>query len=192
MLEKLFRYIIIAMIPAMWVFSPQVGGLCAMAERDCGSISEDLDQKTSRLSEYVAALQNAHTERDQNFLSVLNGQIDQIINEIRILEKLLVNCPAKPGDIRPPLSSVKTQDDKFAELNCEDLRKKHIILSRKFNALGRRMQSVFSEATHEQKSEYRDTEDSLRLVESELRRRCAPPPNNPFQKKTRSGERNLR
>jgi hypothetical protein len=144
------------------------------------------------LSEYVSALQNAHFERDHNFMKVLNGQIDQIMTEIRILEESLVNCRARSGEIRSPISPVKTQDDKFADVNCEDLRKKHIILSRKYNALTRRQQSVFSEITPEQKSEYRDTEDSLKLVESELKRRCAPLPQNPPQRKPLQGDRSIR
>lgn len=158
----------------------------AFAQENCDTIASNLEQKMMRLSEYVAALHNAHRERDSHFMTVLNGQIDQALIEIRALEKSLANCAIRPGELKPPISSVKTQDDRFAELNCDDLRKKHIQLSRKFNALSRRQQSVFSEVTPEQKAEYRDTEDSLRIVELELRRRCAPSPKNPFQRKPRA------
>ncbi len=186
--QKLLRYLFVTTMLAMWIACLQPYESCAQSQGACEGIILDLDQKTTRLSEYVSALQNAHIERDHNFIKVLHGQIDNIMNEIRALEKALLNCPVKPGEIKSPLSSVKTQDDKFADLNCEALRKKHIVLSRKYNALARRLQSVFSEATYEQKSEYRDIEDSLRVIESELKRRCAPSPQNPLQKRTRSGD----
>ena len=182
----------ITVLLAMWLVTLQTDECWPLDQDSCENITLNLEQKTSRLGEYVSALQNAHFERDHNFIKVLNGQIDQITIEIRILEKSLQSCRAGSGEIRSPISPVKTQDDKFADLNCEDLRKKHIVLSRKYNALARRQQSVFSEITPEQKSEYRDTEDSLKLVESELKRRCAPMPQNPLQKKPRSGDRSIR
>lgn len=166
--------------------------LVASAQTNCDAISSSLDEKTARLSEYVSALHNAHREKDYQFMKALNGQIDQALMEIRALEKSIAECPKRSGELKSPISSVKTQDDKFADLGCDDLRKKHIQLSRKFNTLARRQQSVLSEVTAEQKAEYRDTDESLKLVESELRRRCAPSPPAPGQRKTRPIDRNFR
>ena len=163
-----------------------------LGQSGCDNITANLDEKTVRLSEYVSALHNAHREKDSHFMNVLNAQIDQVLIDIRSLEKSLANCPNRQGELKPPISSVKTQDDKYADLNCDDLRKKHIQLSRKFNALSRRQQSVLSEVTPEQKAEYRDAEESLKLVESELRRRCAPVPTAPSQRKSRPMDRNFR
>ena len=192
MSREVCRYLLVAALLIVLAVISQSDECHSQGQDTCESVLVNLDQKTNRLSEYISALQNAHLERDHNFIKVLNGQIDQITAEIRVLEKLLVNCRGGSGEIRSPISPVKSQDDKFADLNCEDLRKKHIILSRKYNALARRQKSVFSEITPEQKSEYRDTEDSLKLVESELKRRCSPQPQNPLQKKTRSGDRSIR
>lgn len=163
------------------------------AEDRCAEITKNLEQNSFRLKEYAGALQNAHKGRDFQLITVLNGQIDETLKQIRVGEAELLNCPATKGHGGPAISSVKSQDTKFGDSSCEELKKKYIQLSRKFNSLVRRQQSLLSELTSEQKAEYREAEDSLKAVESELRKRCSPPPApKPFQRKPHAPVRTIR
>jgi hypothetical protein len=164
------------------------------AEDRCAEVYKTLEQNTMRLKEYTTALQNAHRDKDFQLITVLNNQIDETLKQVRVGEAELLNCPSSSGVSGPGISSVKSQDTKFAEASCEELKKKYIQLSRKFNSLARRQQSVLSELSPEQKAEYKETEDSLRAVELELKKRCSPPPApKPFQRKPQQPvNRNLR
>jgi hypothetical protein len=156
----------------------------ASADERCLEIVKTLEQNTSRLKEYAIALQNAHRERDFPMVTLLNSEIDETLKQIRVGEAELLNCPVSTNRTGPALSSVKSQDTKFAEVNCDELKKKHIQLSRKFNSLARRRQSTLSELTNEEKIEFRETEDSLNAVDSELKKRCRPAqPPKPFQRR---------
>ncbi|MFH0958814.1 MAG: hypothetical protein V1897_08940 [Pseudomonadota bacterium] len=156
----------------------------AEAEDRCAEVVKTLEQNTLRLKEYVTALHNAHRERNFHMAPLLNSEIDETLKQIRVGEAELLNCPAVTGATGPGLSSVKSQDTKFAEVNCDELKKKHIQLSRKFNSLARRRQSTLSELTNEEKIEFRETEDSLNAVDSELKKRCRPAqPPKPFQRR---------
>lgn len=157
----------------------------AAADR-CAEVVKTLEQNSVRLREYATALQNAHRDRDFQLITVLNGQIDETLKQIRVGEAELLNCPVQTPLESPGISSVKAHDTKFAGANCEELKKKYIQLSRKFNSLARRQQSLLSELTSEQKAEYKETEDSLNAVESELKKRCTPPSApKPFQRRSR-------
>jgi hypothetical protein len=158
--------------------------LAASADDRCLEIVKTLEQNTLRLKEYATALQNAHRERDFPMVTLLNSEIDETLKQIRVGEAELLNCPVSTNRTGPALSSVKSQDTKFAEVNCDELKKKHIQLSRKFNSLARRRQSTLSELTNEEKIEFRETEDSLNAVDSELKKRCRPAqPPKPFQRR---------
>jgi hypothetical protein len=163
------------------------------AEDRCAEVIRTLEQNSVKFKEYATALQNAHRDRDFQLITVLNGHIDETLRQIRVGEAELLNCPVMATSNGPGISSVKSHDTKFADASCEDLKKKYIQLSRKFNSLARRQQSLLSELTSEQKAEYKETEDSLNAVESEIKKRCTPPPApKPFQRKPRSNERNFR
>ena len=156
------------------------------AEDRCAEVVRTLEQNSVRLREYATALQNAHRDRDFQLITVLNGQIDETLKQIRVGEAELLNCPAQTPLGTSGISSVKLHDTKFAGANCEELKKKYIQLSRKFNSLARRQQSLLSELSAEQKAEYKETEDSLSAVESELKKRCTPPSApKPFQRRSR-------
>jgi hypothetical protein len=172
------------------LFAPQY---TRAADDRCAEVIRTLEQNSVRLREYATALQNAHRDRDFQLITVLNGHIDETLRQIRVGEAELLNCPAAVISNGPGISSVKSHDTKFADANCEDLKKKYIQLSRKFNSLARRRQSLLSELTLEQKAEYKETEDSLNAVESEIKKRCTPPPApKPFQRKPKTNERNFR
>ncbi len=160
----------------------------------CADVIKTLEQNTMRLKEYATALQNAHRDKDFQLITVINNQIDETLKQVRVGEAELLNCPSSANVSGPGITSVKSQDTKFAEASCEELKKKYIQLSRKFNSLARRHQSVLSELSPEQKAEYKETEDSLRAVELELKKRCSPPPApKPFQRKPQQPvNRNLR
>lgn len=156
----------------------------AGANERCRELIKSLEQDTLRLKEYVTALQNAHRERDFQMVTLLNSEIDETLKQIRKGEAEILNCPASIDTNAPALSSVKSQDSKFAEASCDELKKKHIQFSRKFNSLSRRRQSTLSELTNEEKIEFREIEDSLNAVQSELRKRCRPVPTpKPFQRR---------
>jgi small-conductance mechanosensitive channel len=149
-------------------------GVCP-GDDACRSLINELEQKTTRLSEYVSALQNAHRMRDVRLMQALNGQIDQILSEIRAAETTLKECPSKLDVLMPPLAPVKSEENEFANLSCDDLRKKHIQLARKINALARRSESVLTEMTPEQKAEYTETRELLAKVEKMLTTKCTSP-----------------
>lgn len=168
-------------------------GYAAAAEDRCAEVVKILEQNSIRLREYVTALENAHRERDFQLITVLNGQIDETLRQIRVGEAELLNCPAQTNSQSSGISGVKIHDTKFADATCEELKKKFIQLSRKFNSLARRQQSLLSELSPEQKAEYKEAEDSLNAVESELKKRCSPPQApKPFQRKPKTNERNIR
>ncbi len=153
------------------------------AEDRCAEIAKNLEQNSLKLKEYATALQNAHRDRDFQLITVLNGQIDETLKQIRVGEAELLNCPATRGHEGPAISSVKSQDTKFADLSCGDLRKKYIQLLRKYHSLARRQQSVLSELSADEKVELRITEDSLTAVDLELKKRCgSPPAPKPFRR----------
>ncbi|MGC8660069.1 MAG: hypothetical protein ACP5U1_13450 [Desulfomonilaceae bacterium] len=192
--RRLVEYLGIALLTIFF-------GLCivvmfvpfAEAEDHCLEIIKNLEQNSLRLKEYSTALQNAHKERDFQLITVLNGQIDETLKEIRVGEAELLNCPKSFENQGTGISSVKTQDTKFADLSCEDLKKRYIQLSRKFNSLARRQQSLLSELSPAQKAEYKEAEDSIKAVESELRKRCSPPPPpKPFQRRPVGPHRTFR
>ena len=158
--------------------------VAASADERCRELIKTLEQDTLRLKEYVTALQNAHRERDFQMVTLLNSEIDETLKQIRAGEAEILSCPASANTNAPALSSVKSQDSKFAEASCDELKKKHIQFSRKFNSLSRRRQSTLSELTNEEKIEFRETEDSLNAVDSELKKRCRPAPApKPFQRR---------
>ncbi len=174
-------------------FLVAVFAMNSIAEDRCAEIAKNLEQNSFRLKEYAGALQKAHKDRDFQLIAVLNGQIDETLKQIRVGEAELLNCPATRAHDGPAISSVKSQDTKFADSSCEELKKKYIQLSRKFNSLSRRQQSLLSELTSEQKAEYKEAEDSLKAVESELRKRCSPPAApKPFQRKPHAPVRTIR
>ncbi len=155
----------------------------SMAEDRCAEVAKNLEQNSFRLKEYAGALQNAHKNRDFQLITVLNGQIDETLKQIRVDEAELLNCPATKAHDGAAISSVKSQDTKFADLSCDELKKKYIQLSRKYHALARRQKSLLSELTIEEKSDLRETEDSLKAVDLELNKRCGPPPApKPFRR----------
>lgn len=163
------------------------------AEDRCAEVVKTLEQNTMRLKEYATALQNAHRDKDFQLITVLNNQIDETLKQVRVGEAELLNCPSTASGPGLGISSVKSQDTKFAETSCDELKKKHIQLLRKFNSLSRRRQSVLSELSPEERIEFRETEDSLKAVESELNKRCGPPPApKPFQRKPKSSGGNIR
>ncbi len=154
------------------------------AEDRCAEVVKTLELNTMRLKEYATALQNAHRDKDFQLITVLNNQIDETLKQVRVGEAELLNCPSSASVSGPGISSVKSQDTKFAEVNCDELKKKYIQLSRKFHSLERRQKSLLSELTVEEKANLRETEDSLKAVELELKKRCGPPPApKPFQRR---------
>ncbi len=157
------------------ILSALVLPIIAAQDDSCRSLVEDLDRKTSRLGEYVSALRNAHRMRDSQLIQALNGQIDQILSEIRSAEAKLKECPAKVDILTPPVAAVKSEENEFASFSCDDLRKKHIQLSRKMNSLARRSESVLTEMTPEQKADYRETQELLAKVEKLLIDKCVVP-----------------
>ncbi|MGC8659741.1 MAG: hypothetical protein ACP5U1_11760 [Desulfomonilaceae bacterium] len=155
----------------------------ALAQDKCAEIVKSLDLDFVRLKEYTEALKNAHKERDFQLITVLNGQIDETLRHMRIGEAQLVNCPKAPGPAGPAIGPVKTQDTKFANLSCDDLRKKYIQVSRKYHSLSRRRQSLLSELSPEERVELREAEDSITAIDQELKKRCGPPPApKPFRR----------
>jgi hypothetical protein len=154
------------------------------AEDRCAEVVKTLELNTLRLKEYATALQNAHRDKDFQLITVLNNQIDETLKQVRVGEAELLNCPSSASVSGPGISSVKSQDTKFADVNCDELKKKYIQLSRKFHSLERRQKSLLSELTVEEKANLRETEDSLKAVELELKKRCGPPPApKPFQRR---------
>lgn len=154
-----------------------------MPKIDAREIAKNLEQNSLRLREYAGALQKAHKERDFQLITVLNGQIDETLKQIRVGEAEFLNCPVtKPHD-GPAISSVKSQDTKFADLSCGELKKKYIQLLRKYHSLARRQQSVLSELSADEKMELRTTQDSMTAVDLELKKRCgSPPAPKPFRR----------
>lgn len=155
------------------------------AEDRCAEVEKTLDHNTMRLKEYAIALNKAHRDKDFKLITVLNNQIDETLQKVRTGEAELFNCPPSTGISGPAISSVKSHDTKFSEGSCDELKKKHVQLLRKFNSLSRRRQSVLSELSPEERIEFREIEDSLNAVESELKKRCGPPPApKPFQRRS--------
>ncbi len=95
----------------------------AGADERCRELIKTLEQDTLRLKEYVTALQNAHRERDFQMVTLLNSEIDETLKQIRKGEAEILNCPASTDTNAPALSSVKSQDSKFAEASCDELKK---------------------------------------------------------------------
>lgn len=155
----------------------------AVAEDRCADVIKSIDQNFFRLKEYTVALQKAYRDRDFQLITVLNGQIDETLRQIRLVDAKLLNCPKASANQGPAIGSVKTQDTKFADLSCEELKKKFIQISRKYHSLARRRQSFLSELSAEEKVELREAQDSIMAVESELKKRCSPPPPpKPFRR----------
>ena len=164
-------------------FLVTVFAMNSIAEDRCAEIAKNLEQNSFRLKEYAGALQKAHKDRDFQLITVLNGQIDETLKQIRVGEAELLNCPATRAHDGPAISSVKSQDTKFADSSCGELKKKYIQLLRKYHSLARRQQSVLSELSADEKVELRITEDSMTAVDLELKKRCgSPPAPKPFRR----------
>ncbi len=159
------------------------GPLILFSQGECDKSLRELEQKKKLLVEYEEALQKFLKEKDEKLLSVLRHKVVDLSQQIMVLEAAVANCPGvRKSAVGEGLSSIKSDEEKYATKSCGDLRRMLVQLIRKINSLKRREASLFSDLNPLERSELRDANEELALVKSILKARCADiPVTSPFR-----------
>lgn len=143
-------------------------------DESCDKIRQDLEQKRLEVASYSESVQKLIAAGDTSTATLLNKKIEDSLNWILYLEERLRQC--SPGNITSsgnlPTGSVKTDELKCQGKECNDLRKSMLQLLRKKNSLIRRVNSVFSELTVEDRAVLRVTEQEIKEVQECLKKNC--------------------
>ncbi|MDQ7783703.1 MAG: hypothetical protein RDU20_12540 [Desulfomonilaceae bacterium] len=146
----------------------------AGAQDMCDAARKELRQESQRLNEYVSALQESYDDRDFKLAEVLKFKIGQAKKKLQDLQLMAENCPA--GESKLPesgLSGAKSDDGRYADVSCIDLKKMLFPLLVSKRELERRQKSMLSKPTDEEEAKLRDVSDKLRDVRRALKTRCS-------------------
>lgn len=138
----------------------------------CSKMTSELETKLFQLKNRVAELEIAQKKRDSKTTSNILDHIEQLASEIRILDLNVSDCSRVPVKEETTLEPVKSHSGDFANLNCDDLARKHVQTSRKINSLRRQIESVGAEPGSDLHREYKENEKTLSLLKNELATRC--------------------
>lgn len=144
------------------------------AQELCDDARKHLRQEQRLLDDYLSALQESYENKDKKLAGVLNFKISQSRKRLHELELILTYCPSKESSrSQEGLSGAKSDDGRFADKSCGELRKMLFSLLVSKRALKRREKSMFSKLTDEEEAELLDVSDQLRHVRKALRSRCS-------------------
>jgi hypothetical protein len=154
------------------------------SQPDCDALRKEMESKQGELNSYLDALGRSRTQQDSMLSGALNHKIDQLITQIALLEERLARCGDQQETIEGQgLSSVKSEEGKFATKTCGELRKILVQLHRKVNSFKRRENSLLSDLTSAEKNELKESVQNLETVRKLLNTRCADGTNSDSLKK---------
>lgn len=147
----------------------------AGAQDVCDGARKELQQERHRLNDYEAALRQSYDHTDSNLTRVLNFKISQAKKKVSDLELIIKYCPSSQVSNRPEigLSGPKSDDGRYADKSCADLKKMLFPLLIKKRKLERRQKSMLSSMTEEDEAELQKISEELRHVRKALKTRCS-------------------
>jgi hypothetical protein len=147
--------------------------------QDCNNLRKELEVKQKDLALYLEAMGKSRTEHDQLLLGALNYKIDELVTQIAVLEERIAPCTdAEEAAKTKGMSSVKSEEGKFATKSCGELRRLLVQFHRKVNAFKRRESSFLSELTAAEQSELNEAAGDLEKIRKILNSRCAAAPQH--------------
>lgn len=154
---------------------------------ECQALRQELQIKQEQLNSYLEALGKKGNREDPLLQNVLNYNIEQLILAMSVLEKRIKDCDvSESGSESGGMSSVKSEESKFATKTCGDLRRMLVQHVRKENAFKRRENSFLADLTPAEKTEYRETVQDLETIRTILKNRCtASPPKDSLKRRLR-------
>jgi hypothetical protein len=154
---------------------------------DCNNLRKELEVKQRDLASYLEAIGKSRSEHDQLLLGALNYKIDELVTQIAVLEERIAPCTdGEEAAKTKGLSSVKSEEGKFATKSCGELRRLLVQFYRKVNAFKRRENSFLSELTPAEQNELNEAARDLENVRKILNSRCAvAPPHDSLKRRLR-------
>ncbi len=160
----------------LWLFISLFGvaGDSSNAQDVCDGAQKELEQERERLTDYESALRESYENRDTNLTRVLNFKISQAKKKLRDLELIIKYCPSRASSLpEVGLSGPKSDDGRYADKNCSELKKMLFPLIVSKRQLERRKKSMLSTLTEEDEAELQKVSDELRHVRKALKTRCS-------------------
>lgn len=167
--HDLMTLVLFALILVGGVLSVMVN---AQEADNCSIIAEDLNSRIDQLKDRVSELNIAHQKRDSRAVQAALDQLSEIVLEIRLLQGSLTDCTQEPKKSDSVLAPVKSHEGELATLSCDDLRRRHVQISRRLNSLRRQLESASADTNSGLTRDYEVSEKALKSLETELRSRC--------------------
>jgi len=156
------------------IFLPIANPLAASVT-DCQKMKTDLEQKKQKLHEYSETLRRENANGDPRVLGALSNQINELIRHIRAAEDDMEGCMRVESiDVMKGAALSKSDEEEYAEKNCEELKRMVIPLLRTINRLERREHSLFSQLSGPEKAELVEARQKIAKVQAALGVRCSP------------------
>lgn len=165
------RCILVAAVVLALCFS---GALVYAADSRCAPLRSALEQKKHLVSEYMTALQTSYDRKELQVAELLNFKINEIKAHIAELERSLAGCPE--GDAEAAIEGMeptKSDEGKYSNKSCQDLRKILFSLVRSIHTLDKRKQSLLSNLSEEDERLLRQAVEERETVENILGTRCS-------------------
>ena len=116
----------------------------ALDER-CIRGKRTVEQKRDLVAEYMSAFQKAYDKKDFQIAEVLNFKINELRGQISELEGNLADCPKNDTEnMAGGLAPVKSDQGKYSDKSCSELRKMLFSLVRRVHTLTKRQKSLLS------------------------------------------------
>lgn len=175
-----------AVLSGIILLSLVSAAFCASLQ-DCDNLRKQLEVKQKDLVLYLEAMGKSRNEHDELLLGALNYKIDELVTQIAALEQKIAPCTdAEDAAKTKGLSSVKSEEGKFATKSCGELRRLLVQFHRKVNTFKRRESSFLSELTAAEQTELNEAAANLEAIRKILNSRCAAaPPQDSLKRRLR-------
>ncbi len=168
--HKLRCFFVVAVVLAS-CFS---GRLPSAADSRCEQLRRSVEQKKHLVFEYMTALQQSYDRKELQVADLLNFKINELKAHIWEMERNLAECP--DNDTEKPfedMETTKSDQGKYSDKNCQELRKILFSLIRTIHALNKRKKSILSNLSEKEELLLREATEDRETVEQILGTKCA-------------------
>jgi hypothetical protein len=159
------------------VLTIAIACVCSLAyalDERCIRGRKTAEQKRGLVVEYMSALQKAYDQKDFQIAEVLNFKINELRGQINELERNLAGCPKNDSEnMARGLAPAKSDQGKYSDKSCSELRKMLFSLVRRVHTLTKRQKSLLSNLTDDEELELKEANKDMETVERVLKSKCS-------------------
>jgi hypothetical protein len=152
-------------------------------ENVCAETQKELDRQLRQLTDYADSLKSFVDSEDLQVVEILSHKIADLIQDIKRSKETLGECPTqrKHRQATAGASPARSEQDLYADKNCEELRTMLFHNLRRVSVLKRRDESVFSKLSSEEQAQLQEGLQALKDIRTVLNKKCSDnlPPARP-------------